>query len=216
MEAAPPPEAAPRSPRSSLFRTLEILLWIGLALFLFNRFGPQIQAWTGIGPSPVGEIPASLAFTTLEGEAFGPEAREGRIQVVTFWATWCRVCRLELPAVQRLHEGWEGSDEVVVVGISIDRGGDALVRSHASEQGLTFPQAMATPQPGVEGGDLRRAFGGIQGVPTTFVVDREGRIRYTLVGVSGPGTLQRAVRRLVEEAASLSEVEISPSDPEAR
>ena len=193
---APPSDAPPPRPRRSVFRHLEPVLWLALAIFVLARFGPQIQAWTGIGPAPTGEVPPGLVIATLEGETLGPAERDGRIQVITFWATWCRVCRLELPSVQRVHESWAGTGEVVVVGISIDQGGEAVVRAHVEAQGYTFPQSMAA-QPAMP--DLRRVFGGIQGVPTTFVVDREGQIRHILVGVSGPGTLQRAVRRLLEE-----------------
>jgi cytochrome c biogenesis protein CcmG, thiol:disulfide interchange protein DsbE len=206
-----------------MVRHLEPVLWLALAIFVLARFGPQLQAWTGIGPAPVGQVPPELVISTLEGTTLGPAEREGRIQVVTFWATWCRVCRFELPAVQRVHETWAGTGEVMVVGISIDQGGEALVRAHADAHGYTFPQAMAGgPVAGSGRGaaghgvvDLRRAFGGIHGVPTTFLVDRDGRIRYTLVGVSGPGTLQRAVRRLVEEEASEGASGASGAAPEA-
>ena len=204
---APPSDAPPPRPRRSVFRHLEPVLWLALAIFVLARFGPQLQAWTGIGPAPTGEVPPGLVIATMEGETLGPAERDGRIQVITFWATWCRVCRLELPSVQRVHESWAETGEVVVVGISIDQGGEAVVRAHVEAQGYTFPQAMAA-QPAIP--DLRRVFGGIQGVPTTFVVDREGQIRHILVGVSGPGTLQRAVRRLLEETP-LAETEDVPS-----
>jgi cytochrome c biogenesis protein CcmG, thiol:disulfide interchange protein DsbE len=149
-----------------------------------------------MGP-PVGggERVPSFQVTTLEGREYGTEALEGRVKVITFWATWCRVCHFELPAVQRVHEAWGGGEEVVVLGLSIDGGGKAVVRAHLEERGFTFPVAMADR-------GTRRAFGGIPGVPTTFIVDRQGIVRHTLVGVSGPGTLRRAVRRLVEEPPS--------------
>jgi peroxiredoxin len=59
------------------------------------------------------------------------------------------------------------------------------------EKGYAFPIALADA-------DLRRAFGGIPGVPTTFILDRDGVIRHRMVGVTGPGTIQRAVERLIE------------------
>ncbi|TVP60152.1 MAG: TlpA family protein disulfide reductase, partial [Gemmatimonadales bacterium] len=103
----------------------------------------------------------------------------------------CRVCHLELPFVQRLHEEWGDTDEVQIVGLSIDRIGTDAVWTHAQEQGFTFPQALATS-------DLRRALGAARAVPTTVIVDSDGRVHHVLVGVSGPGTLSRAVRRLVD------------------
>lgn len=188
-DPAPPP--TPTRSRS-LLQVLEPLFWVAIALFLLARFGPQLQAWTGIGPPPEGEVP-EFSVATLDGTVLRPEEARGKVQVITFWATWCNVCRFELPAVQRVHEEWADTGEVLVLGLSIDRDGAAVVQAHGREKGLTFPLAIADPA-------LRQAFGGIRAVPTTVLVDRSGRIRHTMVGISGPGTLQRAVRRLVQEA----------------
>ena len=173
---------------------LEPLLWVALALFALARFGPQLIAWTGlpmqVGGDLVGESPA-WEVLTLNGEHLDAASGLGQVQVITFWATWCRVCSVELPFVDRVHERWGASGDVRVVALSIDQGGAARVREHVAQKGYTLPVAMADA-------DLRRAFGGIPGVPTTFIVDREGVVRYRLVGVTGPGTLQRAVERLVD------------------
>jgi len=187
----PEPRPARRARWGAKLARLEPLLWIVVFGFVLVRLAPQIGAWTGI-TIPVGERPPvtpQWAATTLEGAEVGSAAFFGEVYVVTFWATWCRVCAVELPGIQRLHERWQG--EVPVVGISIDDGA-STVRSHAAEKGYAFPMVMADRP-------LRMAFGGIPGVPTTFVVDRAGVVRHTLIGVTAPGTLERAVRRLVEE-----------------
>lgn len=180
--------------RNTLVRILEPLLWLGLALFVLARFGPQIEAWTGIGPGPAAEssIPDALSLTTLDGGELGPDDFDGRVRVLTFWATWCRVCEFELPFVQRLHEEWEESDQVRILGLSIDRTGRDDLSAHVREKEWTFPQAFATSE-------LRRAVGATRAVPTTVIAGPDGRIHHVLVGVTGPGTLSRAVRRLVEQ-----------------
>lgn len=188
--SSPPPPPPPQAPgRNTLVRILEPLAWLGLALFVIARFGPQIEAWTGLGPPPERTLPAALAVTTLDGEQLGPDELAGKVRVFTFWATWCRVCGFELPGVDRLHREW--GEDVAVVTLSIDRMGAGGVREHVRGQGYSFPVALA-------GAELRRALGATRAVPTTVIADREGRIHHVLVGVSGPGTLERAVRRLVE------------------
>jgi thiol-disulfide isomerase/thioredoxin len=192
-------ETSPSPPPWSRVRTaasrLEPLLWFALVLFVLGRFGPQIVAWTGLpmelGGDLVGETLAWEPLTTLDGDPFDAPSGLGHVQVITFWATWCRVCSVELPFVDRVHERWGATGEVRVVGLSIDQGGVDRVRAHVEEKGYALPVAMADAE-------VRRAFGGIPGVPTTFILDREGVVRYRMVGVTGPGTIQRAVERLVE------------------
>lgn len=176
-------------------RFLEPFLWVGLALFFLNRFGPQLSAWTGLGPPSGSAALAAPSFhlMTLDGAVLDSREMGGTVQVITFWATWCRVCRVELPSIQRVAEEWGDEDGVMVLGLSIDQGGAGVVRNYVTERGFTFPQALADR-------DTRWAFGGIPGVPTTFIVDSQGVVRHKLVGLTGPGTVQRAVRRLVDEA----------------
>jgi cytochrome c biogenesis protein CcmG, thiol:disulfide interchange protein DsbE len=193
-DSGPPPRLGGRLRR--LARWVEPLLWVALALFLLERLGPQVVAWTGL-PLPVrGELVGfapEWEEASLEGERVGSGQGQGQIQVVTFWATWCRVCGVELPFVDRVHTRWAESGQVRVVALSIDQGAPVRIREHVEEKGYHFPVALAS-------GETRWAFGGIPGVPTTFILDREGVIRHRLVGMTGPGTIQRAVERLLEES----------------
>lgn len=202
MHADPESTSAPQSPQSRWVRIrtlagqLEPLLWVAIGLFALARFGPQIVAWTGIpmpmGGDLIGEAPAAWEAVTLDEAPLDAASGLGQVQVITFWATWCNVCAVELPFVDRVHGRWAETGDVRVLGLSIDQGGATRVREHAADKGYAFPIALADAE-------LRRAFGGIPGVPTTFILDREGVIRHRMVGVTGPGTIQRAVDRLVRE-----------------
>lgn len=197
----PDPAEAKRATRRRWGRRLEFVLWIGVLGFALVRLGPQIGVWTGLSLGIQSDTPRTPVWEarTLAGGEVGSEPFAGNVQVLTFWATWCRVCAIELPGLERLHARW--GDEIRVLGLSIDdaagaEGGAPLVRDHAAQKGYTFPIAMADRP-------LRMAFGGIPGVPTTFIVDRDGVVRHTLIGVTAPGTLERAVRRLMEETPDL-------------
>ncbi len=189
-----PPRSKSGSLRDNLFvRIVEPLLWLGLAFFVLARFGPQIEAWTGIvvGSEVERALPSEVAVTTLDGRSLESDELDDGVRVFVFWATWCRVCDFELPALERLHREWADDDRVQVIGLSIDQGEPDGILAHVDERALTFPQGFATTE-------LRRALGAGRAVPTTVITDADGRIRHTLVGVSGPGTLRRAVRRLVD------------------
>ncbi|UCC25233.1 MAG: TlpA family protein disulfide reductase [Gemmatimonadales bacterium] len=189
-----PPEGAeegtegPESGWRKALRWAERALWAGILIFAAVRLGPQLGALTGIGPA-LGSAPA-FSVETLDGAVVTPELLEDRVVVVNFWATWCPPCRLEIPALQKLHEEF-GADGLVVVGLSTDVGGTQKVRDFLGERGVTYAVAMATPQ-------IRRAFGGVSALPTTFVLDRDGVIRHRVLGFFAPPAMRAAVRRLME------------------
>lgn len=175
----------------------ERILFVALLIFLAERLGPRITAWTGLGPSfaPVERLEAGLPPAVgLDGFALPPEQVEAageRVRVITFWATWCRVCGWELPTLERVHR--ELADQgVEVLALSIDQGGPGVVLEYRERRGFTLPMAMA-------GTGSREVFGGIPGIPTTFVIGSDGVIHHRIVGASGPGTIRRAAERLLEE-----------------
>jgi peroxiredoxin len=86
-----------------------------------------------------------------------------------------------------------GPEGVVVLGLSTDMAGDARVREFLDERGVTYPVGMAS-------GRVRRDFGGIGALPTTFILDREGVIRHRVLGFFAPPAMRVSVRRLLEES----------------
>jgi thiol-disulfide isomerase/thioredoxin len=161
----------------------------GLLLFVAIRLGPQVGALLGVSFDPE-EAPA-YTLVTLDGDTVRSTDLEGQVVVLNFWATWCGPCRLEMPSLQRLHER-RAQDGVVVLGLATDVGGVAPIRSFLHERGITYRVGRATPE-------QRRAFGGIPGIPTTFIVDRSGVVRHKVVGYFAPPALNAAVARLATD-----------------
>lgn len=166
----------------------ERILVAAVLLWALHRLGPQLSALTGIGPVE-GSVP-KYVVTDLQGRTWSSEDLRGQVVVVNFWATWCLPCRIEIPALQTLHED-HADGGVVVLGISTDVGGARVVPPYLEERGVTYPVALAD-------GAVRRAFGGVDALPTTFVIDRDGVVRHRVVGLFAPPALRAAVGRLVE------------------
>ncbi len=187
---APSPELGPASTLRPRWK--RSLVWVervvtaGLLVFVAIRLGPQVGALLGISFDPE-EAPA-YTLVTLAGDTVRSSDLEGKVVVLNFWATWCGPCRLEMPSLQRLHER-RAEDGVVVLGLATDVGGEAPIRSFLRERGITYPVGRAT-------WEQRRAFGGIPGIPTTFIVDRSGVVRHKVVGYFTPPALNAAVARL--------------------
>lgn len=165
----------------------ERLLTVGLLIFVAARLGPQLGALVGVAPDQ-GRVP-DYELVTLAGDTIRSTELQGKVVVVNFWATWCPPCRLEMPTLQRLHERRAG-DGVVVLGFSTDVGADAAVRAFLAEREITYPVGVATA-------GHRSAFGGIPGVPTTFLIDGEGVVRHKVVGYFAGPALNAAVGRLL-------------------
>ena len=158
---------------------------------MLYRLGPQLGALTGVGPD-LGRSP-DYTLVTLGGDTLTAEALRGQVVVLNFWATWCGPCRLEMPSLQSLHDDRAG-DGVVVIGLSTDVGSVDPIRAWIEERDITFPVGRATNA-------HRSAFGGITGIPTTFLIDRNGVVRHRVVGYFTPPALRVAVGRLIDEHA---------------
>ncbi len=172
-----------------------VLVWAervftaALLAFVVYRLAPQLGALAGLGPE-LGRTP-DFAFTTLDGTEVRSGELEGKVVVLNFWATWCAPCRLEMPSLQSLHEDRAG-DGVVVLGLATDVGGAQPIVDFLTERGITYPIGRATNA-------HKRAFGGIRGIPTTFVIGRDGTVRHRVVGYFAPPAMRAAVRRLLAE-----------------
>ncbi len=129
----------------------------------------------------------TFTATDLTGRVLSPEDWRGKVVLVNFWATWCRPCRAEIPAFVKLQNRFR--DHLVIVGLSVDEGPPDHVRHFIRELAVNYPVAIVD-------GSVQRAFGGLVGLPTTFVVDRRGRIVQRHLGLISAAIYEHEVRAL--------------------
>jgi peroxiredoxin len=138
------------------------------------------------------DLPApDFERTTLAGDVFRLSAHRGQVVVVNFWATWCAPCRIETPEFVALQDEFREMG-LLFVGVSLDEEGFEAVRPFAEEFGVNYPLVIGDEH-------LVEQFGGLQGLPTTFLIDRSGRIRYGMTGLAGRGHLMPLIRELLDE-----------------
>ena len=134
------------------------------------------------------DLPAlAKHLTDLDGRAIDLDAFRNKIVLLNFWATWCGPCREEIPALAALQQHYR--DQLVIIGLSIDERSADDVRAFAKTLGVNYQVVMANDA-------LQQAFGGISSVPSTFVVNREGRIVQRHLGMLDPQHTEHEVRAL--------------------
>jgi len=174
--------------RSRIFDAALLLAVLGLFGW---RAWPQVAAALGAGRT--GDPAPALSVRTLRGDSLSLAGLRGRVVLVNFWATWCPPCRAEMPGFQAVYNEKKDSG-LVVLGLSTDDDGPVPVSVFLLERGITYPIALSTIA-------TERLFGGIDALPTTFLIDRAGRIRYQVRGIFARPALDQAVERLLAEPA---------------
>ena len=88
--------------------------------------------------------------------------------MLNFWATWCPPCKIEMPWFVELQKEY-GKDGLVVIGVALDDSEPAKISEFANEMGLNYPVLLGTDQ-------VSDDYGNVQYLPTTFYIDRDGKI----------------------------------------
>jgi len=145
-------------------------------------------------PSPlIGRPAPGFALTTFAGQPLALDAHRGQVVVLNFWASWCyTACYEEAPV---LEAGWRAWRErgVVVIGVDTQDTEDKA-RTFIADFGLTFPNAFDRQ------GKVAIDYG-LYGVPETFFIDRQGRIRAKHVGAVTAEVFRSQVEPLAAEPA---------------
>jgi thiol-disulfide isomerase/thioredoxin len=177
------------SPFRVLLTWAERGIFVVLLLFVVHRLGPQLSALTGLGPIE-GSKP-TYSVELLDGTRVTSDELLGKVVVLNVWATWCPPCRVEIPALQRLHDDTHAEDGVIVLGLATDVQGASVVEPFLSERGVSYPNGLLDRA-------TRRALGGISHTPTTYVIGPDGVVRHKVLGFFAPPAMRAAVRRLRE------------------
>ena len=128
-----------------------------------------------------------ITVKTLDGKDLSLGSLRGKVVIVNFWATWCPPCREEIPDLIALQSKYP--DQLQVIGVSQDEAPASMVAAFASEHRMNYPVVMDTPE-------LERMFTNIHALPTSYVIDREGRIAQRHVGMLNASLTETETRVL--------------------
>ena len=173
------------------------ILLIALVWLLTDR-----NAQPGLPPIAETRKPApEFALPGLHGETVRLSDYRGKVVLVNFWGTWCEPCKEETPALAAVYRKLQDQG-LVIIGVDLRNqerpgpDGDADVRAFTERYGVTYPIALDA------GGETARAFQ-IYPLPTSFVVDQNGMIRYVRVGQITAEEVETLFARLQQDTTAL-------------
>lgn len=134
-------------------------------------------------------------FTLLKfgGGNFTLSSLKGKMIILNFWATWCGPCRMEVPGFVRFYEKYRDRG-LEIVGVSLDRNRGVAVGPFAKKMKINYILVFGNRK-------VTEKYGGIRGIPTSFIIDRRGNIVKKHVGFVSESILEKEIKELLEEAA---------------
>ncbi len=139
----------------------------------------------------IGFVP-NFSWKDKDGKTIDFDNFKGRVTLINFWATWCGPCQKEIPDLINLNKEMTNKN-VKILGISTDRGTNVLedVGQFISEKGINYQNLISNE-------DLEEAFGNIRVIPTSFIVNSDGKIVQTIVGMRSKEQFAEAINAAME------------------
>ena len=163
--------------RAARSRTVGSLLILSLLLILFSAptGNPPLAAQAVTHGAGAGRPAPNFSRADLSHRKVELNSYRGKVVLLNFWATWCGPCLTEMPTFMKWQKQY-GSEKFQVIGVSMDDA-TAEVIATVSRLKLNYPVLMGDEY-------LGAAYGGVLGLPVTFLIDRDGKIRARYQGAS--------------------------------
>src|SRR5271169_935585 len=166
------------------------LVAIGLAGCNPHPAGPTQPKEQTVAAGEIGSRLPDFSVKDLQGREISSADLRGKVVLIDFWATWCKPCKQEMPGYQKLVDRY-GSLGFAVVGFKFNDMPDTEDPVlFAKKIGVRYPLAVAPD-------DLRQKFGGIEGLPTTMLYDRQGTLRYKVIGFEYTDPVESQIKPLL-------------------
>ncbi len=149
---------------------------MGMALAFLPRCGKGVQ-----------ESASAPGFTlkSLEDQEITLTSLKGKVVLLDFWATWCGPCREAIPHLAEIHKNYQDKG-LVVIGMNVDKGEREVVRRFVKSMEIPYPILLASEE-------VVRSYG-VTALPTTVLIDKDGKIREKIVGFNSAIAKQVAER----------------------
>ena len=151
---------------------------------------PAQPKTAAIAAGEIGSRLPDFSARDLRGRRISSADLRGKVVLIDFWATWCQPCKKEMPGYQKLADQY-GSRGFAVMGFKLNIMADTEEpRTFARRLGIHYPLAVATDE-------IKNKFGGIEGLPTTLIYDRQGILRQKIIGFEYTDVIENDLKKLL-------------------
>lgn len=157
-------------------------------VFALGLAGCSSRARTA-GNEPRDKTAPNFSLRDADGKSVQLSDYRGKVVLLNFWATWCGPCRIEIPWFVDFERQYKDRG-FAVIGVSMDEEGWSAIKPFTSEVGVNYRILLGDSS-------IAEKYGGVDSLPTTFLIDREGRIVSTHIGLVGRSKYENEIKQLL-------------------
>ncbi|MBN1446507.1 MAG: TlpA family protein disulfide reductase [Bacteroidetes bacterium] len=144
---------------------------------------------TGTLSAQVGKQAPAFSLKDKDGRTYSLESLKGKVVVLNFWATWCPPCRAEIPDFKKVYSQYKDKD-VEILGVSLDHKGWSVITPFLKQWEINYPVVLG-------GAEIARDYGNVRSIPTTFIIDKGGKVVDQHVGAMNEEMLVKMFEKLL-------------------
>jgi len=169
-----------------------VIIVVAMVVSLMLVYGIH-KAHQGTGPSAnsssslQGKLAPDFTLTSLDGKTVHLSDYRGKAVLLNFWATWCEPCKIEMPWFVEMQKEY-GAQGLQILGVAMDDASPKDISDFAKQMGVNYPIVVGKDSVG-------DAYGGVQFLPATFYVGRDGKVVDKVFGLKGRGEIQDYIKK---------------------
>ncbi len=139
-----------------------------------------------------GQSAPDFALQSLEGKTVHLSDFHGKAVVLNFWATWCQPCKIEMPWFEKLQKQYEPQG-LQIIGVAMDDASKEEIVKFAAHVRVSYPVLLGKEEVG-------NAYGGVQFLPATFYISRDGKVVDKVFGLKGRAEIEDNIKRALAQS----------------
>ena len=191
-----PPAPSPGGGRNGVVIGVVVLVVAGMLLagkYLARNSAPM----SSNSGNTKGAMAPDFELKDLDGKPVRLSSLKGRAVVLNFWATWCGPCKIEMPWIIELQKQY-ADQGLVVLGVAMDED-QKDVPKFAKDMGVNYPVLLGNEQ-------VADLYGGIQALPTTYYIGRDGKIVERVFGLAGHKEIEANIKAALSEGSAAAKI----------